>query len=129
MEGQLMRKPYRERPWRNRLYNIRVATSAIFGKTGTRTMWKTVNGYVCPPFAARRTEAGRWSCDHVPTGASVGSFRLLSDAKEYARELVDEAGFPEMWEGFTEVGDMPHGLREVNQRVGERHGQLLRGVV
>lgn len=121
-----MSTPYAERPWRNRLYKIRVL-KAVTGDAWDFG-WKTVNGYVCPPFAARKKDGGGWSCDHMPTGATVGGFRLLAQAKDYARELVEEADGPEAWEGFTEVGDMPEDLRKINQRVGQAWNQLLRAV-
>lgn len=91
---------YDSAPWPNRLYNI-----TVMGPDASRRMQKRrkpVNGYLCWPFASRRHDGGGWSLDHTPTGASLGVFDRLRDAKEAARALVAETGGTQPWEAFTE---------------------------
>lgn len=114
---------YADRPWTKGPYRIRVVRLAAGGATRE---WQDVGGYVCPPFAARRTDGGGWSCDHMHSGASVGGFGSLAKAKDYARELVAESGGPEAWEAFTDPRDIPDDLREVIKRVARAWGQLVR---
>lgn len=96
-------RPYPERPWSQGHYHITVWHFERTADGDPKTHPKRVSGWTCWPFGARRTDGGGWSLDHLPTGATLGGFKLLAHAKDAARSLTEETDGVEPWEQLTDV--------------------------
>ena len=66
-----------------------MGTYRVFGGNG----WKSYEGshYMCYPFMINRSfnNEHRWALTHIACGREVGNFRLLSIAKDCAKELSE----------------------------------------